>query len=119
MNRGNFDDAIRYLTMAGADSTTRTGIPRCMLAQAYLKARRYAEAAGLLKVLIGDFNDWPETSDLWLIKSHYYLGLAYESMGDAVRASEQYRWFIETWKDADVTIPAVSDAVERLARLKS
>jgi tetratricopeptide (TPR) repeat protein len=119
LQQDNLDDAIEYLTAAGEDTTSR--YPECsiMLGRAFLEAERYSEAAEILADISGDLNRWPETMDVWLIKSHYYLGLAYEGMGDATRAVEQYNWFIETWKDADVAIPSLTDATERLARLKS
>jgi tetratricopeptide (TPR) repeat protein len=119
MHRGELEAAERYLMAASKDSTSRSGIPLYMVAQVYLKAGRYAEAVDLLDSLTVDVNRWSETSDLWLVKSHYYLGLAYEGMGDATRAAEQYTWLIETWKDADVSIPVLTDAKERLARLKN
>jgi hypothetical protein len=46
------------------------------------------------------------------------LGQLYESMGDTARAVQNYRAFIELWKNADPDLqPRVADARKRLARL--
>ena len=46
------------------------------------------------------------------------LGQLYEGMGNMVKASENYRAFIELWKNADPELqPRVADARRRLARL--
>jgi eukaryotic-like serine/threonine-protein kinase len=46
------------------------------------------------------------------------LGQLYESMGKADKAAENYRAFIELWKNADPELqPRVADARKRLARL--
>jgi tetratricopeptide (TPR) repeat protein len=46
------------------------------------------------------------------------LGQLYESMGNTDKAVENYRAFIELWKNADPDLqPRVADARKRLARL--
>jgi hypothetical protein len=46
------------------------------------------------------------------------LGQLYESMGKTDKAVENYRAFIELWKNADPELqPRVADARKRLARL--
>jgi tetratricopeptide (TPR) repeat protein len=46
------------------------------------------------------------------------LGQLYESMGNAEKAVEEYRAFVELWKNADPELqPRVADARQRLARL--
>ena len=46
------------------------------------------------------------------------LGQLYESLGKTEKAAEQYRAFIELWKNADPELqPRVADARQRLARL--
>jgi tetratricopeptide (TPR) repeat protein len=46
------------------------------------------------------------------------LGQLYESMGNTDKAIENYRTFIELWKNADADLqPRVADARKRLARL--
>ena len=119
LEQGSLDDAEREFLRAAEDTVSRYPESRFMLGRTYLKAERYREAAEIIADISADHVLWPETMDLWLITSHYYLGLAYEGMGDTDRAAEQYAWLVETWKDADVEIPILTDAIERLARLKS
>ncbi len=52
--------------------------------------------------------------------SMYYLGRAYEMLGDVERAREQYGLFVEWWADADPELePRVEDARARLERLSN
>lgn len=52
-------------------------------------------------------------------KSFYMLGKIAEQQGDKGRAIENYRKFLELWKDADPGLPEVEDAKAHLAVLKS
>jgi hypothetical protein len=45
------------------------------------------------------------------------LGKIAEQQGDKPRARENYRKFLDLWKDADPGLPEVADAKLRLARL--
>jgi tetratricopeptide (TPR) repeat protein len=49
---------------------------------------------------------------------YYYLGRAYEESGWKDKAIEQYETFLDIWKNADPGIKEISDADNRLARLK-
>jgi len=57
---------------------------------------------------------WPVNSTL----AHYWLGTAYEKMGNPERAREEYREFLRIWKAADVDTPELKDARSRLAKLE-
>ena len=50
-------------------------------------------------------------------KAFYMLGKIAEQQGDKVRACENYRKFLDLWKDADPGLPEVTDAQKRLAGL--
>jgi len=49
-------------------------------------------------------------------RSYYHLGQIAERHGDAARAREYYRKFLEIWKDADPGLLEVAEAKRRLAR---
>ena len=50
-------------------------------------------------------------------KSFFRLGQIAELLGQKTRAIENYRRFLELWKDADPGIPEVEDARKRLESL--
>ncbi len=52
------------------------------------------------------------------VKAHYWLGIAYEKLGESAKASSEYRTFMDIWKDADFNSPELSDAKVRLAKLE-
>jgi hypothetical protein len=45
------------------------------------------------------------------------LGKIAEQQGDKLRASQNYRKFLDLWKDADPGLPEVGDAKRRLTAL--
>jgi len=52
-------------------------------------------------------------------KAYYMLGKIAEQQGDKARARENYRKFLDLWKDADPGLPEVPDAKQRLANLQN
>ncbi len=51
------------------------------------------------------------------VLGHYQLGKAYEASGWNDKAIEQYKTFLDIWKNADEGLESVEDAKARLARL--
>lgn len=47
---------------------------------------------------------------------HYHLGKAFEGEGDEQHAREEYRQFLNVWKQADADIPEVIEARRKVAR---
>jgi serine/threonine protein kinase len=58
--------------------------------------------------------DWPVPQ----VKAHYWLGVAYEKQGNKNKALNEYKKFLEIWKDADFNSPEIKDAKMRSAKLK-
>jgi len=57
---------------------------------------------------------WPIAA----VKAHYWLGVAYEQQGEKEKAIKDYEKFLDIWREADTNLPVLSDAKQRLARLK-
>jgi tetratricopeptide (TPR) repeat protein len=112
--KGNFDAAVRLFARASQDWSYRH---RYMQAVSHIENRQYRSAIDLLKVLLGSER---YTATLYVakdVKLHYYLGIAYESAEMYEEASEQYRTFIDYWKDADTVIESIEDAKRRIERI--
>jgi tetratricopeptide (TPR) repeat protein len=85
-----------------------------------LLARAYAAAGDLAKAReTYERITALTTSDTWgatYARAFYHLGVIAESQGDRARAREQFRKFLDLWKDADKGLPEVADARRRMAR---
>ena len=76
------------------------------------KARMNYEKITLLTM--GRIND----GDIYA-KAYYMLGKIAEQQGDKARAAQNYRKFLDLWKDADSSLPEVPDAKRRLTALET
>lgn len=54
---------------------------------------------------------------IYNVKAHYWLGVAYEKLGEKERAIKEYKIFLDTWKDADFNSPEIKNADKRVAEL--
>ena len=86
-------------------------------AEAFYMAGRLEEARerydGMLALTVGRlFGGHLHT------KSHYMLGKICERQGDKTKAIENYKKFLDLWKDADPGFAEVDDAKTRIAELK-
>jgi eukaryotic-like serine/threonine-protein kinase len=91
------------------------------LARAYDAAGRPDSAAMMFERYLSTpvwFKLNPEMDPVRLPAIRERLGQLYEGMGNTLKAIENYRAFIELWKNADPELqPRVADAKRRLARL--
>lgn len=89
------------------------------LAQAHLFSGHPDRAIPLLEKLLVYHGYWRAYLGIWFVKSHYYLGLAYEQTGQYDRAIANYEKFLDIWRNADPELPEIDDARARLARVKN
>jgi serine/threonine protein kinase/tetratricopeptide (TPR) repeat protein len=54
---------------------------------------------------------------IYNVKAHYWLGVAYEKLGEKEKAVKEYKIFLDTWKDADFDSPELKKAHIRVAEL--
>ncbi len=90
-----------------------------ILAEAYLNAGRMADAIQRFEDLRSQYTYDRAMLGHWSVKIHYYLGVAYEETGRIDDAVGQYETYLDILKDADPGLPAASDAVHRLTRLRN
>jgi tetratricopeptide (TPR) repeat protein len=91
-----------------------------MLAQAYIQSGEPGEAIGELEKSL-EFRESPLGGRLAFAhlsaKVWYQLGTTYEAAGIKSKAIENYRKFLDAWKNADADRPEVPDAKRRLNHL--
>jgi len=115
--RRDLDSAIAKLILTV--NSDNSYAQRFMLARACLEADRLVQAVAELNTLLLRYTSLQTFFSIWNVKAHYYLGLAYEKSNWPDKAVEQYGIFLDFWKNADPGNPAVTDARERLARLRA
>jgi len=116
--RGNLDTAA-VLMQKGAYLRGKGFMDAFALSQIYLENGDIAN--GTIKL-----QEAMRTKDLsrgymmtWAVWGHFCLGRAYEQTGWTDKAIEEYRAFLDIWKDADPDIKSVIDAKKRLEKLES
>lgn len=117
--KGNTQTAITHLQDYLYEDFTPIFEIRYFLAQAYLESGQAEQAADVLEKALSRYDQYRAQYPTWSVKTHYYLGQAYEQLGRIQDAVYQYEEFLEWWKDADLGITEVEDAKLKLARLKS
>lgn len=112
----NFNRAIEAFR---ADSQSVFGfLTPYMLARAYFENGQYDLAAEKFEFLLNDYGIERLKYAIPNVKIHYYLGRTFEESRWYKKAIEQYEAFLSLWKDADTQLDIITDAQERLIRLK-
>jgi len=112
MARNHMPKALEYLEKAARSDERDTQFIDT-LAEAYVRAGDLSRARGqyekITRLTVRD--------DIYAL-SFYHLGQIDGKLGDKAKALENFRKFLELWKDADPGRPEVEDARKRLAGLK-
>ena len=87
-----------------------------VLARAYQKLGNLDKAIEVYQKLL-TFDPAGQDRRMRIPVYHYRLGRLYEEKGLKDKAAEQYRLFLDLWKDADANLPEPADAKKRLAGL--
>ncbi len=89
------------------------------LAQAYYEKGDFEEAKREYEKITGLTSGRILDDRALYPRSFYMLGKILEKWGAKAKAIENYRKFLELWKDADPGLPEVEDAKAKLASLKN
>jgi len=117
--KGNSKDAVTYLEKAMQQTQPPSFEVRYWLVHACLESGKLAEAVAECEKLLLRYDEERPQHAVWAVKAYYLMGLAYEKSGWNEKAVEKYEEFLDIWKNADPGIPEITDARQRLARLKS
>ena len=88
------------------------------IAETYLRQNNYQAASEEYNKMIDMPLGWGRNDEHMWAKCHYKLGTIYESTNDVSSAIREYETFLQLWDGADDNIPAIRDAIKRLAALK-
>lgn len=116
-HEGRYQDAI-----ASFERESRKDRPvrlSYLYAQSCLKAGELEKAVSQLEYRTRFLDDAIAVNPYDGIRCIYLLGVAYEQSGWKDKAAEQYKKFLDIWKDADPGIEEIADARARLAKLSS
>ena len=112
----NFDSAAIYFKKS--DKAIPVFVTKLMIARSYFEAGKLGNAVTMFEQAMRRYDNNRVWYGIKAVKSHYWLGMAYEKSGWDDKAIEQYETFLDIWKNADEGLESVEDAKERLAKLK-
>lgn len=116
LEQSDWNAAIEYFETARQDKNYY--FVRYGLARAYLGRGRIKDAIREFESLQGSLTTSRALYAITDVKTYYFLGIAYEERGEYNLAIEQYEQFLNLWGEADIELPEIIDAKERLGRLK-
>jgi serine/threonine protein kinase/Flp pilus assembly protein TadD len=90
----------------------------CALASIYLRQGALDKAVALLEKALNRYFSERFFEPIMAVKAYYLLGQAYERSGWKDKAVQKYEEFLGIWKNADPELPEVTDARQRLEKLK-
>jgi tetratricopeptide (TPR) repeat protein len=124
LEQGHWSQAIELLNSAAGRLPHETGIPLDeqalfieRLALAYFGSGDLDKAGAEYRKIKALTTGRLSYGDIYA-RSFYMLGKIAEQQGDKARARENYRKFLDLWKNADPGLPEPEDAKKRLAGLK-
>ncbi|MFH1446117.1 MAG: tetratricopeptide repeat protein, partial [Chloroflexota bacterium] len=116
--KGDSKSAVTYLEKGVKEAPSPLLEARYYLAQAYLESGKIGEAVTELEKALLRYDENRAAYAIWSVKAYYLLGLAYEKSGWNNKAIDSYETFLDIWKGADPGIPEVTDAKERVKKLR-
>lgn len=117
LSRGDATGAVTDLAIAR--ETNARVYTMYMTGRAYMEAGRVESAVAEFQKILGAFSVDRANWGIWSIKSHYYLGKAYEESRWYDRAAEQYRAFLDHWDGSKAAPDLQDDARQRLTALEA
>jgi len=90
-----------------------------LLGQTYVKKQSFEKAVEILESTRKEFSVGRLMVATSSAEIYYFLGIAYEKSGWKEKAINNFKTFLNIWKDADSGIDEIEDAKKRLAYLKS
>jgi tetratricopeptide (TPR) repeat protein/tRNA A-37 threonylcarbamoyl transferase component Bud32/TolB-like protein len=120
MKCGNLDTAREHLVIAKNEFGAGLGswLPHHFLARVHLEMNQWDDAIHEFEKALSIYGTMRVIFVFEAVKTHYYLGIAYEQNGQAEKAAAQYETFLDIWRNADSGIDELEDAKQRLAALR-
>jgi predicted Zn-dependent protease len=116
LSRGDAAQAVQELEPSRKYEVFGEFWPQYVRAQAYLKQGNGAQAAAEFRSIL-DHRGWYPLSPLYAL-SQLGFGRASVLNGDPPAARKAYQDFFDAWKDADASIPLLSEARKEYEKLK-
>jgi tetratricopeptide (TPR) repeat protein len=113
--KGNYDSALAIIGKYPAPDSNFMNL--LLQANIYYKADQLDDAIKLYEKLLIKYDAYRAWNTSFSVLLHYWAGLAYEKARMNEEAIEQYKTFLDIWKNADPGIEEVEDARIRLKRL--